>query len=213
MSNHRSKAMDEQIGQRSALIRELYEWQTPDEMRDRVDRLAHILGNDSMQRVGKPFREAWVANRFARRGGYDAVRLLHENDVGTTPDFAVRVGQEQRRFETTEADVPGRRRQAEFRDPSQGGVQPMVFTSLTVMVAHIQALVTKKAAKRYDDCAGLIIHMNPPMFSFEPRFRTEQFLEATAPAAASFREVWLLRDLGVLLWKDGKPADKVPDDF
>jgi hypothetical protein len=154
-----------------------------------------------------------VAARFAARTGREAVRLLKETGVTTTPDFAVRSLTGEQRYEITEADVPGRKRQAEYRNPPEPGVQFMTLTSLSVMVAHIQTLVAKKANKIYDDCAGLVVHMNPPIFSFDPLFRAQQLLEATEPAAAAFDEVWMIRDQGVLLWKQGKPCDGIPDDF
>lgn len=204
-------ASDEQDA--TQLLNELYEWQTPVQMQARVDALFKLLGYDALQRRGKAYREAWVAARFAARTEREAVRLLRETGVRTTPDFAVRSSRGEQQFEITEADVPGRRRQAEYREPRPAGVEPMIFTSLTVMVAHIQMLATKKAAKVYENCAGLVIHMNPPMFSFNPLFRAQQLLEATQPAAAAFDEVWMIRDQGVLLWKGGKPCRGIPDDF
>lgn len=89
----------------------------------------------------------------------------------------------------------------------------MVFTSLDVMVPHMRSLAAKKAAKPYLGCTGLVIHLNPPMFSFNPSFRTEMMRDATEPAASAFEEVWLLRDEGVLLWKDGHFVGEIHDDF
>jgi len=196
-----------------ALIASFYEWQSPGEMSARVDALGDLLGNDAMQRRGRAFREAFIAARFARTAEQDQVRLLHETNDGVTPDFEVRRGDYCNRYETTEADVPGRRRQLEYRDPAPPGIEPMIFTSLDVMVPYIQGLVAKKASKPYRDCTGLVLHLNPPMFSFQPSFRTTQMREATEPAAAAFREVWVLRDQGVLLWKDGSFVGQVHDDF
>jgi hypothetical protein len=175
-----------------ALIASLYHWQSPDEMSARVDALGDLLGNDAMQHN---------------------VRLLQETNDGVTPDVEVRRGDHCNRYETTEADVPGRRRQLEYRDPTPPGVEPMIFTSLNVMVPHIQALVRKKASKPYRDCTGLVLHLNPPAFSFEPSFRATQMREATEPAAAAFNEVWVMRDQGVLLWKNGSFVGQLHDDF
>ncbi len=72
------------------------------------------------------------------------------------------------------------------------------------------AIITREP---YRDCTGLVIHLNPPMFSFQPAFRTAHMREATEPAATAFREVWLVRDQGVLLWKDGSFIDQIHDDF
>ena len=95
------------------LIQSLYEWQTPDEMATRVEELGSILGNDAMQRRGRDYREGYIAARFAKTAEQDGVRLLRETSEGTTPDFEVRKANDVRRYETTEADVPGRRRQEE----------------------------------------------------------------------------------------------------
>ena len=193
------------------LIEQLFEWQPPELMQERVDVLAELLGNDAMQRRGKAFREAWVAARFAYRADQEEVRLLREEQNGTTSDFAVRSGNVTRRYETTEADVPGRKRQLEYRSPVPAGVQPMIMTSLDAIVEQMRLITSRK--KRYMDCAGLVVHLNPPMFSFNPEFRTESMRLATEPASIAFREVWLLRDKGVLLWLEGKFLGWVPDDF
>lgn len=191
----------------------LYEWQTPSLMQERVDQLSTLLGNDAMQRRGRAFREAYVAARFAARTNHRLVRLLQETNDGTTPDFAVRTGQIVKRYETTEADVPGRKRQLEYRVPRPPKVEPMLFTSLDAMVVQMRQVAANKASKTYADCSGLVIHLNPPMFSFNPKFRKDQMREATEPAAQAFGEVWLLRDKGVLLWKDGNYQGWIPDDF
>ena len=195
------------------LMASLLDWQSPDEMFERVDELRGVLGNDAMQRRGKPFREAFIASRFARTCQQDAVRLLPETNIDVTPDFAVRKLGLVKRYETTEADIPERKRQLEYRQPRPSGVEPMIGTSLDRMVPHMRKLAAKKAAKPYENCTGLIIHLNPPMFSFNPTFRTEQMREATEPAANAFKEVWLLRDEGVLLWKDGNFIGQIHDDF
>lgn len=195
------------------LMLSLYDWQSPDEMSDCVEQLRGALGNDAMQRRGRPFREAFIAARFARTTQQDAVRLLSETNVRVTPDFEVRSKERLKRYETTEADVPNRKRQLEYREPRPAGVEPMIFTSLDRMVDHMRSLATKKSIKPYEDCTGLIIHLNPPMFSFDPMFRTEQLREATEPAAHAFEEVWLLRDKGVLLWNHGNFVGRVEDDF
>ena len=196
-----------------ALITSFYEWQSPDEMSARVSALGELLGNDTMQRRGRAFREAFIAARFSRTAGQDRVRLLWETNDGVTPDFEVGRGDHCNRYETTEADVPGRRRQLEYRDPMPPGVEPMVFTSIDDMVPHMRGLAAKKASKPYRDCTGLVIHLNPPMFSFQPALRTAHMKEATEPAAAAFREVWLLRNRGVLLWENGSFVGEVHDDF
>ncbi|WP_221792212.1 hypothetical protein [Aquisediminimonas sediminicola] len=190
-----------------------FEWQSPDEMCQRVERLKIMLGNDAFQRRGRAFREAFIAARIARANGQDAVRLLPETNDEVTPDFDVRKGDHLKRYETTEADIPGRRRQLEYRDPRSSEPDLMGLTALDVMVNHIQSLARKKAAKPYRDCTGLVIYLNPPMFSFNPTFSTAHMKDATEPAAKGFEEVWLLREQATLLWKDGHFLKWMPDDI
>lgn len=47
------------------LIEQLFGWQPPELMQERVDVLAEMLGNDAMQRRGKAFREAWPRSNFS----------------------------------------------------------------------------------------------------------------------------------------------------
>ena len=123
------------------LMELLFDWQSPALMQARVEELSRLLGNDAMQRKGRPFREAYVAARFAARTDQEKVRLLREEQNRTTPDFAVGSGNFVRRYETTEADVPGRKRQLEYRDPLPPGVEPMVFTSLDAMIQQMRMVI------------------------------------------------------------------------
>lgn len=195
------------------IIASLYEWQSPDEMGAAVDRLAGLLGDDVMQRRGRAFREGFLAARFARTAKQDAVRLLQEANDEVTPDFEVRTGDIAKKYETTEADVPGWKRQLEYRNPRPAGIEQMIFTPLDEMVGHMKLLTAKKAEKAYRDCTGLVVYLNPPAFSFDPMFRESQMKEATEPAARAFDEVWLLRDRGTLLWKHGEFIGNLDDDF
>lgn len=176
-------------------------WIAVEHVGDVIGELGERLGDDAMLRIGRHYREGFVAWRFADRRGAKALRLLKEQPGGTTPDFEIDLCGELLRYETTEADVPGRRRQDEYRVPRKA--EPMIFTDLDTMVAHMRVLAAKKAAKTYDNCRGLVIWVNPPAFTFVPELRWQGLVSGTAPAAAAFEEVWALRGAGSLLWRNG----------
>jgi hypothetical protein len=195
-----------------ALIAEISErcfaWQIPEDMIALADQLSEALGYDAMMRIGRTFREAFIAGRFARRRGAEQVRLLKEDGRTNTPDFELQIGGRTLRFETTEADIPGRRRSDEFRQPPR--VEPIIFTNLDVMVERMRELASAKAAKQYDDCHGLVIWVNPPAFSFNPQMRWDSLVRGGEPAAAAFTEVWAMRGEGSLLWLNGVEQPEVP---
>lgn len=187
---------------------ECFEWQSPRELSDRVDALSRMLGDRAMHQPGRTFREAFIATRFARHRGAGLVRLLHENGRETTPDFQITVDSQSFCFETTEADFPDRRRQGEARRPS--GIEPMEFISRSAMVECIRERATKKATKRYSNCRGLVIYINPPSFTVEPALRWRDLVESGEPAAKAFPEVWAIRSRCALLWLEGvaQPSDE-----
>lgn len=184
-----------------------FQWCTPDEMIGLADELNEALGNRAMFRLGRTFREAYIAGRFARRRGAARVRLLKEHGTKNTPDFELDVEGRLLRFETTEADIPGRRRGDEYRQPPK--VEPMIFTNLDVMVEQMRALSAAKAAKQYDNCHGLVIWVNPPAFSFNPDMRWDSLVRGGEPAASAFTEVWAMRGEGSLLWLNGVAQPEV----
>lgn len=192
----------------TALSERCFDWQHPEEMIALADQLSDALGYDAMLRRGRTFREAFIAGRFGRRRGAQLVRLLKEDGRANTPDFELEVEGRLMRFETTEADIPGRRRQDEYRQPPK--VEPMVFTNLDVMVEQMRTLAAAKASKRYDDCHGLVIWVNPPAFSFEPKMRWVNLVRGGEPAAQAFSEVWAMRGTGSLLWRDGVAQPEMP---
>jgi hypothetical protein len=185
----------------------LLDWIAVEQVGDVIGELGERLGDDAMLRIGRHYREGFVAWRFAERRGADSLRLLKEQPSGTTPDFEIDLKGELLRYETTEADVPGRKRQAEYRVPRT--VERMLFTDLDTMVAHMRVLAAKKAAKTYDNCRGLVIWVNPPAFAFVPELRWQGLVSGAEPAAAVFEEVWALRGTGSLLWHNGIPQPEI----
>ena len=179
----------------------LHDWIPTSEAGDIIGRLGEVLGNGAMMRIGRHYREGFIAWRFADRRGASSFRLLREQQDGTTPDFEIDRGGEVVRYEATEIDVPGRRRQDEYRVPRKA--EPMLFTDLNTMVEHMREVAARKAAKVYKDCRGLVIWVNPPAFVFRPEMRWEGLLRGAEPAAQAFSEVWGMRGTGSLLWLDG----------
>ena len=169
----------------------LHDWIPTSEAGDIIGRLGEVLGNESMMRVGRHYREGFIAWRFADRRGAAAFRLLREQQGGTTPDFEIDRGGEVVRYEATEIDVPGRRRQDEYRVPRKA--EPMLFTNLDTIVEHMREVAARKAAKIYEDCRGLVMWVNPPAFVFEPAMRWEGLLRGGEPAANTWAPTSTLR--------------------
>lgn len=190
-----------------ALNDRLLDWIAVEQFGDVIGELGERLGDGAMLRIGRHYREGFAAWRFAERRGADSLRLLKEQPSGTTPDFEIDLKGELLRYETTEADVPGRKRQAEYRVPRT--VERMLFTDLDTMVAHMRVLAAKKAAKTYDNCRGLVIWVNPPAFAFVPELRWQGLVNGAEPAAAAFEEVWALPGTGSLLWHNGIPQPEI----
>jgi len=184
-----------------ALNDRLLDWIAVENVGDVIGELGERLGDDAMLRIGRHYREGFVAWRFADRRGAKALRLLKEQPGGTTPDFEIHLGDEFLRYETTEADVPGRRRQDEYRVPRKA--ERMIFTDLDTMITHMRVLAARKAAKTYDNCRGLVIWVNPPAFAFIPELRWRGLVSGAEPAAGAFEEVWALRGTSSLLWRNG----------
>lgn len=201
-------AVDPKISRIAELNGLCFEWNLPERVLQIADELSDLLGDSAMLRPGRTFREAYIAGRFARRRGASSVRLLVEDGTKQTPDFELLIEGGCLRFETTEADIPGRKRGDEYKKPAE--TKPMTFTSLDVMVEQMRRLSETKAAKRYDDCHGLIIWVNPPAFVFNPKMRWEALVRGGEPAAGSFKEVWVMRGEGSLIWQYGIPQPEIP---
>ncbi|NBC35781.1 hypothetical protein GTZ99_04330 [Novosphingobium sp. FSY-8] len=146
---------------------------------------------------GKPFREGYMAARFALVRGAEAVRLLSET-AHDTPDFAIRVDGAELIFENTEADAPEHRRNESYEafcrrfthggDPlSDAGasVEPDVYA------AEIARLMRKKAAKDYPRCDGIILRSNAAWIIGLADPPLDWWEAACAPARGVFDEVWV----------------------
>ena len=187
-------------GPRDAILAEsalCYEWQSPEDLKDRSDRLNALLhwrGNPAQE-----FREAYIASRFAIMRGAAWVRLLTPGAT-PTPDFEMQIGADVLRYETTEASIP------EALNPASQQASGVIFTTLVRLTESIGQVSAKKATKPYIQCRGLVIYLSAPPFFFNPTERWTLLLDASCAAAIAFREVWIVRDLtkGALLWQDGQ---------
>lgn len=204
MTNQADRTVVKQLGDR------LHDWISTAEAGDIIGKLGEVLGDEAMMRIGRHYREGFIAWRFADRREALSFRLLREQQGGTTPDFEIKRSGEILRYESTEIDVPGRRRQDEYRVPRK--VERMLFTDLDMMVVHMREVAARKAAKVYENCRGLVIWVNPPAFSFRPEMKWDGLLRGAEPAADAFAEVWAMRGKGSLLWLNGKAQSEVPDE-
>jgi hypothetical protein len=171
----------------------LYEWHTPDDMIIMADSLGDNLGRHALLRPGTEYREAFVAARFAKFRRGDLVRLLRP-DTCPTPDFAIRLDGSELWFETTEADRQGRKRDLEYaeenysqsieRIPDEEWVEPNAYLRV------IQERCTKKAAKGYERCDGLIIWSNAFPIANLDAMDLAWWQRALRPASIAFSEVW-----------------------
>jgi hypothetical protein len=114
-----------------------------------------VLVNDAMgsadflRQGGVEFlRDAWLAGEFGRHRHSSFARLVDEREQW--PDFETRAGDAIERVECVEADVPGRRRGDEYREPEQrradGGIiveNGATCVSLKKPSAHLLWVGTK----------------------------------------------------------------------
>lgn len=171
----------------------LYEWHPPVEMLTILDSLGGDLGRLALLRPGTEYREAFVAARFAKYRSSERVRLLRPSSI-PTPDFAIVLDGFEYWFETTEADRPGRKRDLEYAKEDHSDAFESVPDELWVepdtYLTIIQERCTKKAAKSYEKCDGLIIWSNAFPISDQESLDGDWWKLATSPALGAFPEIW-----------------------
>jgi len=183
-----------------------------------VDELRDIVGPHMHVQAGLAFvRDAWTASRFAKARAADAVRLW----PGDRPDCELTFQNRRELFEIVEADQPGRKRSAEYRDlirrREQGEREEAEldegWQSRAAMAPEmLRRAATSKATKGYDPDVGLIIHLNLMEYGFKGREIEAAMQACTAPAKDAFREVWVLwQQITYPLWRHGEPLP--PDRF
>ncbi|MGB5722971.1 MAG: hypothetical protein WBM39_01045 [Parasphingorhabdus sp.] len=143
-------------------------WQKPSELCDLVDRcLKHFGSTRVFKESGFTFwTDAWIAAHYARLLDAELVKLCLPEPF---PDFVLKVGSFERRFEATEVLDPKRRRGDEVVQNAQriadGGspVQPDPEENWMTIEQTIFGLKTaseKKAIKSYSQDSGLVIYLN-----------------------------------------------------
>jgi hypothetical protein len=170
-----------------------YDWQPPNDMLLRNKLHGIELGKRALERIGRDFRESFVAAHFAKHREADAVRLLRPHNTAT-PDFAIRLGDSEHWYEITEADRPGRRRGQENLPTVPQLVEDHEWTTSDAYFEIVLARAEKKACKTYARCDGLIIYDNAWPITDREAMTRAWWLKATAPARAVFPEVWRASD-------------------
>jgi len=176
-------------------------WQRPEKVLRRLDEEIHsrMTGEEFFNQPGIEFlRDAWAAATFAKLRGAELVRLVPKDQ--RWPDFEMRLGGRVEQWEVTEADIPGRRRGAEYRyDPLIPGDRALGLDHQQNYIARaerfpeaIRRASEKKAFRNYSARVSLLIYLNPSDFGTRHQQTVDSFAEATRPAKDRFKEVWIL---------------------
>ena len=171
---------------------------------DAMDRLGSV---DLFNQGGLAFlRDAWIAAEFAQIREAGHVRLVAD----TWPDFELKKNSQIEQFEAVEADAPERRRGDEFRD----GIWEIKQDTMEDWIARaeqapawLEFACRKKANKRYDPRANLIIYLNLSEHGIRQKEVESSFPTATAAVKNSFDAVWVLwKKQAYLVWKSGEAS-------
>lgn len=142
-------------------------------------------------------REAWVSGKFGIARQASAIRLVE----GEWPDLELKVDGKIEAFELVEADLPQRRRGQEYKQRAAQGGDAQHYPIEEWQAAAAQApsavrtAANKKAGKKYDGKAGLLIYLNINEFGIRQAEIEACLPAAVAPAAPQFESIWVL-------WKD-----------
>jgi hypothetical protein len=146
----------------------------------------------------RPLMEAYAAALFAWILGQD--RPVHVRlERSRFPDFQLKLYTAVFDFELVEADKPGRRRTAEYKDAAQrerAGLPQTLeeFDPIEEQEAAIPAIVSaveRKAAKMYKPAPQLLVYVDFWLFK-EPPLTPAQFEARLSKYRHSFPELWLL---------------------
>jgi len=179
-------------------------WRPPGELMAEVDGLRRqIGGEDFFNQAGLNFiRDAYGAAKFGRSRNARLVRLHNDE----RPDFEIQFHDGKiETFEFTEAQIPGRRRGAEYDGNTREPVMVPVETwptknqifEIVRSAAKIKGEKAKALAARgtpYPQDVGLLIYLN--IFEFwsenERKQIAEVFSDAIEPSKEEFSTVWIL---------------------
>jgi hypothetical protein len=186
--------------------RELSVASKPDRYRARVEEIHQTIGAETFFNQGgiEFLRDAWVASLVAIALAAETVRLWE----GERPDFEAVIDGKARRFEVTEADMPGRRRGDEYRG-SLGGTEDDPVSEwrrrFDAIDPSVRAVVEKKLTKEYGSDVSLVVLVNLGCYRAYLDEGVPVLSAATAAAKDKFQEVFALWE-GYLFsfWKDGR---------
>ncbi len=142
-------------------------------------------------------RDATIAAVFARARGLEIVRLHPDR----WPDFILSNGGQDQLFEATEADYPGRRRDAEYRqaaelDPAgRSACRPDPIEDWLTAEAAAEMLeraARTKVKKHYSLGASLVIYLNASEYGIRHQEIVDTMTDSTAVAKDAFVSVWVL---------------------
>ena len=198
---------------------ELRQWTDRASFRTRMERIkASVPAQTFFHQGGLQFlRDAWIGSKVADARASCEVRLCPEE----RPDFETRTEGVIRQYESTEADIPGRRRGQEDWTTTRIEADPIDdwrkrFEAIEPAVSNV---VRKKLAKKYDPKVSLVIYVNLGCYGAYVREGISTLVAATRPARDAFHEILVLwEDTLYSFWKDGKPnseqwGDISKDDF
>lgn len=186
---------------------DLTEWAPPDIFSARVQNLKTLptVRHIFFKQAGLTFlRDAWLGARVAMKLGADQIRLCPER----RPDFEIKIGNEVRRYEATEADMPGRRR---GNEPTAPDIQEDRVEEwrrrFEAIEPAVTAVVAKKIAKKYDANTRLLIYVNLGCYGAYLDEGVTVLAEATSSAKDTFSEVLALWEGNLYsFWSAGKYA-------
>ena len=186
------------------------QWRSPREMNEYVDELMAAAGSKALfNKPGTTFiLEAWIAGHFANVVGATTVRLIDDQ----WPDLEVRLNDNLIRFEAIEADVPGRKRGDEYRQPPKMVEDPVEdwIARAEAVPGALQTAVRKKQAKLYSKHENLLIYLNIREYGIRHREIISAFPDATKDARDIFKSVWILwKEQAFEVWRDGEPSQRV----
>lgn len=177
-------------------------WQSPSQFNDTLDEVMEITGPEYLLLGKTEFREAHIASWCASEMRPDQLRLYPE-DQG---DFEFRFGDEIRRFEVTEALVPGRLRNQEIKDwlaqpeAYEGKIEHVDQEQINIEDAggrrSVIALSRKKATEKEYDFAitELVIYKNAGWSGSNSDAFLKVAFEEMPEACSSFKRVWIYQN-------------------
>lgn len=199
--SHMPRLTRERIGD---LKQRLAQWQAPEEMMRLVE---PINSTTLFNQGGLAFlRDAWIAAEFGRIRKAERVRLVDD----AWPDFELELDGQNERYEAAEVDDPARRRGDEYRNNTRGVEHDPVedwIARAEQTPAWIAEVCQKKADKRYQGRANLVIYLNVGEYGIRQKQIEGCFPSATSAVKDHFDAAWILwKAKAYCVWVGGEPC-------